>query len=118
MDIDRPGALERIAQAFRVHPAVALVGPRQCCKEDSASVLWRQSFERTFLDRDIPQLGVSIPAETLRRFWTMVAHHHGEIWNASEFARAMGRPSQSLDATSTSSPVPTWSACCRLDTRT
>ena len=223
MDIDRPGALERIAQAFRAHPAVALVGPRQCGKstlsrvvatserdatlfdlesavdqrrlsvpeqalaplaglviideiqrrpslfetlrvlldrpgqtgrflllgsasptmvrsasetlagrvgivdlggfhlgevgysdstpasthwrslwqrggfprsylapDDSASVLWRQSFVRTFLERDIPQLGISIPAETLRRFWTMVAHYHGEIWNASEFARAMG----------------------------
>ena len=58
--------------------------------DDSASVLWRQSFVRTFLERDIPQLGISIPAETLRRFWTMVAHYHGEIWNASEFARAMG----------------------------
>ena len=226
MDIDRPGALERIAQAFRVPPAVALVGPRQCGKstlsrvvatserdvtlfdlesavdqrrlsvpeqalaplaglviideiqrrpslfetlrvlldrpgqtgrflllgsasptlarsasetlagrvglvdlagfhlgevgtsgkhgptptslvwrslwqrggfprsylapDDSASVLWRQSFVRTFLERDIPQLGISIPAETLRRFWTMVAYYHGEIWNASEFARAMG----------------------------
>ena len=58
--------------------------------DSSASVLWRQSFVRTFLERDIPQLGISIPAETLRRFWTMVAHYHGEIWNASEFARAMG----------------------------
>ena len=58
--------------------------------DDTASLLWRQSFVRTFLERDIPQLGISIPAETLRRFWTMVAHYHGEVWNASEFARAMG----------------------------
>ena len=58
--------------------------------DDPASVLWRQSFVRTFLERDIPQLGITIPAETLRRFWTMVAHYHGELWNASEFARAMG----------------------------
>ena len=58
--------------------------------DDASSLLWRQSFVRTFLERDIPQLGISIPAETLRRFWTMVAHYHGEVWNASEFARAMG----------------------------
>ena len=58
--------------------------------DDPASQLWRQSFVRTFLERDIPQLGISIAAETLRRFWTMVAHYHGEVCNASEFARAMG----------------------------
>ena len=58
--------------------------------DDASSLLWRRSFVRTFLERDIPQLGISVPAETLRRFWTMVAHYHGEIWNASEFARAMG----------------------------
>ncbi len=58
--------------------------------DEASSLLWRQSFVRTFLERDIPQLGISIPAETLRRFWTMVAHFHGEVWNASEFARAMG----------------------------
>ena len=58
--------------------------------DDAASALWRQSFVRTFLERDIPQLGISIPTESLRRFWTMVAHYHGEVWNASEFARAMG----------------------------
>lgn len=58
--------------------------------DDPASLLWRQSFVRTFLERDIPQLGITVPAETLRRFWNMVAHYHGEVWNASEFARAMG----------------------------
>lgn len=56
----------------------------------SASALWRENFVRTFLERDIPQLGIRIPAESLRRFWTMVAHYHGQVWNASEFARAMG----------------------------
>jgi predicted AAA+ superfamily ATPase len=40
--------------------------------------------------RDIPQLGISIPAETIRRFWTMVAHFHGQVWNAAEFARSLG----------------------------
>ncbi len=57
---------------------------------DSSSMAWRQDFVRTFLERDIPQLGITIPAETLRRFWTMVAHYHGQIWNAAEFARSLG----------------------------
>jgi predicted AAA+ superfamily ATPase len=58
--------------------------------DDSASMTWRQGFIRTFLERDIPQLGITIPAETLRRFWMMVAHYHGQIWNAAEFARSLG----------------------------
>ena len=57
---------------------------------DRASSLWRRSFVRTFLERDVPQLGITVPAETLRRFWTMMAHYHGQIWNAAEFARALG----------------------------
>jgi len=58
--------------------------------DDSASMIWRQGFIRTFLERDIPQLGITIPAETLRRFWSMVAHYHGQVWNAAEFARSLG----------------------------
>jgi uncharacterized protein len=54
------------------------------------SVAWREGFIRTFLERDIPQLGISIPASAMRRFWTMLAHYHGQIWNASELSRAMG----------------------------
>jgi len=57
---------------------------------ESDSMQWRESFIRTFLERDIPQLGISIAAETLRRFWMMVAHYHGQVWNAAEFARALG----------------------------
>ncbi|MGH8225205.1 MAG: ATP-binding protein [Gammaproteobacteria bacterium] len=57
---------------------------------DSVSATWRQSFVRTFLERDIPQFGITVPAETLRRFWTMIAHYHGQIWNGAEFARALG----------------------------
>lgn len=53
------------------------------------SFLWREDFLRTFLERDIPQLGINIPAITLRRFWTMLAHYHGQIWNASEPARSL-----------------------------
>lgn len=54
------------------------------------SLDWRLDFVRTFLERDLPQLGVSISAATLRRFWTMLAHYHGQVWNASEFARSFG----------------------------
>ncbi|MEM7480239.1 MAG: ATP-binding protein [Acidobacteriota bacterium] len=57
---------------------------------DDASLAWRRSFIRTLLERDIPQWGVSVPAVALRRFWTMLAHYHGQTWNAAEPARAMG----------------------------
>ena len=50
---------------------------------DDASFHWRQQFIRTFLTRDIPQLGITIPAEQLRRFWLMIAHYHAQTWNAS-----------------------------------
>jgi predicted AAA+ superfamily ATPase len=59
-------------------------------KSEQDSVAWRDDFIRTFLERDIPQLGISIPSLTLRRFWSMVAHFHGQIWNAAEFARSLG----------------------------
>jgi predicted AAA+ superfamily ATPase len=58
--------------------------------DDSASFLWRGNFIRTFLERDIPQLGITIPAMTLRRFWTMIAHYHGQVWNAADFGRSLG----------------------------
>lgn len=51
---------------------------------------WRREFIRTFLEKDLPQLGVVVGAATLRRFWTMVAHRHGQVWNASEFGRSFG----------------------------
>jgi hypothetical protein len=51
---------------------------------------WRTNFVRTFLERDLPQLGVKVPSDTMRRFWTMLAHYHGQAWNSSEFARAFG----------------------------
>lgn len=57
---------------------------------EHASFQWRQNFIRTFLERDIPQLGISIPSVSLRRFWTMLAHYHGQVWNGSEFARSIG----------------------------
>jgi len=54
------------------------------------SLAWREGFIRTFLERDIPQLGITIPATAMRRFWSMLAHYHGQTWNASELSRAMG----------------------------
>ena len=51
---------------------------------------WLRDFTATFLERDLPGLGVSIPSRTLGRFWTMLAHYHGQVWNASEFARSFG----------------------------
>ncbi len=56
---------------------------------DDDSLAWRDGFIRTFLERDIPQLGISIPAAAMRRFWTMLAHWHGQTWNASEIGRSM-----------------------------
>ena len=58
--------------------------------DDSASLTWRENFIRTFLERDIPQLGITIPSETLRRFWTMIAHYHGQVWNAAQLAKSLG----------------------------
>ena len=51
---------------------------------------WRAAFVRTFLERDLPQLGFILNSNVLRRFWTMLAHCHGQVWNASEFGRSFG----------------------------
>ncbi len=59
-------------------------------RSDAESDEWRRGFIRTFLERDLPQLGITIRSTTLHRFWTMLAHYHGQIWNASEFARSFG----------------------------
>jgi uncharacterized protein len=57
---------------------------------DDESLLWRNQYVTTFLERDIPQLGITIPARTLRRFWTMLSHYHGQMLNYSEFGRSFG----------------------------
>jgi predicted AAA+ superfamily ATPase len=59
-------------------------------RSDKAARQWHEDFFRTFLERDIPQLGIRIPSSTLRRFWTMVAHFHGQILKVSELARSLG----------------------------
>jgi predicted AAA+ superfamily ATPase len=58
--------------------------------KDRASMRWRRDFIRTYLERDIPQLGPRIPAETLRRLWTMLAHQQGGLLNAARLARGLG----------------------------
>jgi len=58
-------------------------------RTESGSLIWRRQFLQTFLERDLPQLGVTIPAVALRRFWSMIAHYHGQIWNGAELARAL-----------------------------
>jgi hypothetical protein len=57
---------------------------------DSESLLWRNQYITTFLERDIPQLGITIPARTLRRFWTMLSYYHGQILNYAELGRSFG----------------------------
>jgi predicted AAA+ superfamily ATPase len=57
---------------------------------DDESLRWRRDLIRTFVERDLPELGITIPARTIHRFWMMLAHYHGQIWNGAELARAFG----------------------------
>lgn len=83
---------------------------------DRASFDWRRDFARTFLERDLPQLGARQPAPALRRFWTMTAHLHGQLWNHAEMARAFGGSAKTsrgyrdlLDAALVLRILPAWS---------
>jgi predicted AAA+ superfamily ATPase len=65
--------------------------PRSFLARDGArSASWRRDFIRTFLERDVPQLGIRIPADSLRRFWMMLAHFHAQVWNGADVARSLG----------------------------
>jgi predicted AAA+ superfamily ATPase len=64
--------------------------PSYLARSEKGSSIWRQQFVHTYLERDLPRLGITIPAATLLRFWTMLAHYHGGIWNAAEAARSLG----------------------------
>jgi len=65
--------------------------PKSCLAgKDKESIEWRESFIRTYLEMDIPQLGIRVPALQLRRFWTMLAHSHGQLWNVSRIAGSLG----------------------------
>lgn len=54
------------------------------------SLAWRKNFIQTFLERDLPQSGIRVPSATMLRFWTMLAHYHGQVWKTSEPAHALG----------------------------
>ena len=64
--------------------------PAFLASSEEDSLAWRRNFIRTLLEHDLPQLGIRTPAATLLRFWTMLAHYHGQVWNAAEAARALG----------------------------
>ena len=59
-------------------------------RSNESSFAWRKQFIQTFLERDVPQMGLNIPAPTFRRFWTMLAHMHGQTWNAADPAASLG----------------------------
>lgn len=65
-------------------PRALLAGSHKGSRE------WRDAFIRTYLERDLPQLGINLSAVTMRRFWTMLSHYHGQTWNGSELGRALG----------------------------
>lgn len=94
------GRLETIPlEGFRLADLGAAAQPRHwlrggfplafTARTEADSLAWRRQFLQTFLERDLPLLGVTIPATALRRFWNMVAHYHGQVWNAAELARAL-----------------------------
>jgi predicted AAA+ superfamily ATPase len=58
--------------------------------DEPSSVKWREDFIQTFLQRDMPMLGIQVPPATLHRFWTMLAHYHGQIWNGTEIGASLG----------------------------
>ena len=64
--------------------------PSYLARSTADSFGWRRQFVHTFLERDVPQMGIRTPASALLRFWTMVAHYHGNVWNAAEPARSLG----------------------------
>jgi len=81
-DID-PGAIKALWWRGGLPPSFLAAS-------DDESLLWRNQYVTTFLERDIPQLGITIPARTLRRFWTMLSHYHGLILNYAELGRSFG----------------------------
>lgn len=65
--------------------------PLSCLAESAEdSFSWREAFIKTYLEMDIPQLGIRVPSAQIRRFWTMLAHSHGHLWNASQIAGSLG----------------------------
>ncbi len=78
------------AEAARRHWLRGGLPRSYLAESDDASVRWREFYVQTFLERDLPDLGIRIPARTLSRFWTMLSHYHGQVLNLSELGRAFG----------------------------
>lgn len=81
----QPGAVQLQSLWLRGGFPLSCLAPTE-----AASFTWRQDFVRTFLQRDLPQLGVRVPAETLHRFWRMLAHLQGQLFNASQLGQSLG----------------------------
>ncbi len=64
--------------------------PSFLAADDAQSLIWRERFVQLFVERDLPQLGINVPAVAMRRFWAMLAHYHGQVWNAADPARSLG----------------------------
>jgi predicted AAA+ superfamily ATPase len=84
------GLQEIGADAWQRHWRRGGLPPAYLARTEEASYRWRRELVATYLERDLPQLGIRIPAPTLLRFWTMLAHYHGSVWNAAEAARSLG----------------------------
>ena len=89
--------------------------PAFLAENDELSLRWRRDFITTFVERDIPQLGLRIPSEAIRRFWLMLGGYHGCIWNACEMARSLGTADKTarhyldiLSGTFTARVLPPW----------
>lgn len=90
-------SLEEVgAEALQKHWRRGGFPPAFLGRSEEDSIMWRRQFVSTFLERDVPQLGLTIPAPTLLRFWTMLAHYHGAVWKASEPARSLGVSEQTV----------------------
>ncbi|MBI4879610.1 MAG: ATP-binding protein [Planctomycetes bacterium] len=71
--------------------------PAYLLESDQAASMWRESYVRTFLERDVPSLGIDVPANALRRLWLMLTHYHGQVINLSEIARSIGVSYKTID---------------------
>lgn len=89
-EISRPGSSQAPGGLWQSHWLRGGYPRSFLAASEEDSLAWREGFIRTFLERDLPQLGINIPAPAMRRFWSMLAHYHGQTWNASELSRAMG----------------------------
>jgi predicted AAA+ superfamily ATPase len=86
-----PALLQQSSESLAGRIAYHELFPRSStARSNTHSRAWRENFVRTFVERDMPQLGINIPSRTLQRFWAMLSHYHGQVWNASEFARSFG----------------------------